>query len=725
MDARAPGSVLAIALAGDTITAGGFAFDSLRTNLSYRADSGSGRVEVAIRQSDERDYGLVGDYIVRPDNRELRLANMQLRFDTTVWKSTRPATIQSRPSGIAVQNLELRSGPDSRIYANGLIPTNGAGRFDLAIDNFQVADVIDILQSDVALQGLVTLHASLQGTMAAPRLSGALGLANAIYKGDTVPELHGTFAYARRALTAQLDMLRRGGEPMATVKANLPVNLALSGVTGPRLLQQPMAIDVNADSLPLELVPAFTGIVSDVHGKASAQVAVRGTFHNPKVTGGLLLNRGTLNLTPTGMYLDEMNGSIRLANDSVRIDSLTARAGRGSISLTGGMRVASLTDPNFNLYLVAHNAQVLDNQHGRLDADAGLRLTGPLARPYLSGQVRVTGGTVEMASTGGQHVISAGDPDIFNVADTALMSDKELFPTQSPILKNMRVEVTLAVNRNTWVKTTDANVEIYTDYPIDVHVAQSSLTLTGAIGTERGDYTFLSKRFQITRGSATFVGTPDLNPTLQATGEYSVQLVGSPAMTIQVLIGGTLNNPKLTLQSDAQPPRTQSELLTLLAFGGPATNLAQTEGSSLSTSSQPGNLVGQGAQLAMTRLEGVAVGVLFEQVQNQAGRALGADQFYISPGDTPELASGATNGFQQFIQTTRVEAGKYLNPRTFLSVQEYSYIPGVRLEYRTNTGWLYTAYTQPQVLLKEPTLEVQPWFRRQSVGGLIIRQWRF
>ena len=93
---------------------------------------------------------------------------------------------------------------------------------------------------------------------------------------------------------------------MATVTANLPVNLALSGVTGPRLLQQQMAVDVNADSLPLELIPAFTGVVSDVHGKASAQVVVRGTFNAPRVAGGLLLNRGTLRLTSTGMYLDEM-----------------------------------------------------------------------------------------------------------------------------------------------------------------------------------------------------------------------------------------------------------------------------------------------------------------------------------------------------------------------------------------------------------------------------------
>lgn len=723
-NARTPASTMAIGIAGDSIMASGFAFDSLDARLSYKGQQQGGRVELLVRQGNQRDYGVRGDYVVSSNLKQLRVADLQLRFDTTIWRATHPATISSRPAGIQVQNFELRSGTTGRIYANGLLPSNGVGNFDVAIDNFQVGDLLDVLQSDLDLEGFVTLHGSMRGTLAAPTLNGALGMVAGVYKGDTVPDLRGTFAYSQRALTSHLDLLHRGGVPMTTVNANLPVNLALSGVTGSRLIQRPLTVDLTADSLPLDLVPAFTGFVTDVHGQASAEVAVRGTFNKPAITGGLLLKDATLKLASTGMYMDRVNGALRMANDSVHIDSLSARAGRGTLRVNGGIVVETLNNPRFSVFLVAHNAEVLNNQHGRLTADAGLRLAGPLSRPYVSGQVQVTGGVLEFASTGGRHVISAGDPDIFNVADTSLMSDKQLFPAQSPILKNMRVEVTLGINHNTWVRTTDANVEIFTDYPVEVHVARSALALTGAVATERGDYTFLSKRFTITRGSATFVGTPDLNPTLQATGEYQVQLTGSPALDIQVMIGGTLQAPKLTLQSDAQPPKTQSELLTLLAFGEPASNLLQPEGSSLGSAGASGGVVGRGAQLAMTRLEGVAIGVMVEQVQNQAGRALGADQFYITPGDTPELTTG-TQGFSSFINGTRIEAGKYLNARTFLSVQEYSYWPGVRLEYRTGKGWMYTAYTQPQVLLDPPNLDTQPYYRRQAVGALVIREWRF
>ena len=726
-NARTSASTIALAVRGDSISASGFALDSLAANLSYRAQSGGGRVEVLVRQGDQRDYGLKGDYLVNSNQRQLRIADMQLRFDTTTWQSTHPATIESRPAGISVQNLELRSGSTSRIYANGLLPSKGNANFDVAIDNFPVGDLLDLLQSDVDLRGLVSVNANMQGTLASPTMRGSLGIVRGVYKGDTVPELHGTFGYAHRSFSGQVDLLRRGGTPMATLTANLPLNLALSGATSPRLLRQPIAIDLTADSLPLELIPDFTDLLSEVHGVAGGQIAMRGTFDRPSLTGQFRLTKGIVRVASTGMYMDKITAALSMANDTVRIDTLAARTGRGSIAVTGGLAVGNWRDPAFDLTAEAHNAQVLNNALGRMDADANLRFTGPLNRPYLNGRVQVTGGIVTFNNSSNKNIISAGDPDLFNVADTALIADKQLFPTQSPILQNMRIDVELGINRNTWVRTTDANVEIYTDYPIEVHVAHSALALTGAIGTDRGDYTFLSKRFTITRGSATFVGTPDLNPTLQATGEYQVQFTNSPALNIQVLIGGTLKAPKLTLQSDAQPPRSQSELLTLLAFGGPTTNLLAPEGSSLGGAGGPGGVVGQTAQVAMTRLEGVAVGVLFEQLQSRAGKALGADQFYISPGDTPELVTNhqTQQAWTTFITNTRVEAGKYINPRTFVSVQYYNNYPGVRLEYRTNGGWLYTAYTTPQAQLLEPTLESQNSQNRQAFGGLIIRQWRF
>src|SRR5204863_145384 len=59
-DARTPQSKVTVTARGDTISALGFAFDSLAADLSYRKPNGS--VGVRVRQSDERDYALSGDF---------------------------------------------------------------------------------------------------------------------------------------------------------------------------------------------------------------------------------------------------------------------------------------------------------------------------------------------------------------------------------------------------------------------------------------------------------------------------------------------------------------------------------------------------------------------------------------------------------------------------------------------------------------------------------------
>ena len=71
------------------------------------------------------------------------------------------------------------------------------------------------------------------------------------------------------------------------------------------------------------------------------------------------------------------------------------------------------------------------------------------------------------------------------------------------------------------------------------------------------------------------------------------------AINIQILVGGTLHSPNISLTSDAQPPIPQSDLLSYLAFGQSSNSLIQLEGSGLTNGSGGSNVVGAGAALAL------------------------------------------------------------------------------------------------------------------------------
>jgi translocation and assembly module TamB len=722
-NARTPSAKLAVAVDADSLSAMGFAFDTASARLTY--ESSGGHVEVLVTQGDKRQYGANGDYTLHTDQSELRLADMTFRFDTAFWHMPHPAAIQWGGPGVRVTNFELVNRGNGRIYANGLLPTSGVADFRVDVDNFPVSNIIDIVQTDIDATGVITLHGTMNGTLANPAFKGAYGLVQGTYNGTPAPDLRGTFAYADKQLVTHAEAVRSTGPSMAVLDARLPINLALSGVTGDRLLPAPMAVDLVADSLPLDLVSQFTDYVSQVHGRAVGKVSMRGTLRRPVLVGGLTVDHGEAIVNLTGAKLEQIGATVRMANDTVYVDSIAAWA-KGPVRVRGTLAVGNWREPAFNLYLVSSGAELMNNDHATIRIDAGLALTGPFTRPYVSGAATITQGVIYAPEPSGRHLIGAGDPALFNVLDTAMVADRDLFPAASPFMQNLRLDVSLLIHHDTWVRNREANIEIYADDPISIAAQQQAFQLTGVVTTDRGEYSFLGKRFQIKRGSAMFIGTPDLNPTLQITGEYQVQVASRGALNINVIIGGTLKKPKLSLESDAQPPKTQSELLSLLAFGQNTTSLIASSSSSIAGSAATLDLFGVGAQMAVRRLASVAVGVMVDNVQVQASRGLGTDVFEITPADIPtEALTG--NGLSSFFTQTKIEAGKYINPRTFVSGQEQAGRIGLAIEHRTADGWRFSASWEPRVLLREPSLDLsKPNFdTRQGIGGFVIREWRF
>jgi translocation and assembly module TamB len=522
------------------------------------------------------------------------------------------------------------------------------------------------------------------------------------------------------------------------VTGTVPINLALSGVTGSRLLDLPLDVTLASDSLPLDLVPQFTGAVTDVAGRATGNVTVRGTLKRPAIVGAMTLSNAQFKLASTGAFLKQVNGAVRMTGDTVFVDSIAGVA-NGPVRLAGTVAVGDWRRPALNLFLTARDAELLNNERGVVHADAGLRASGPIDSAYVSGQVTVVHGVLYIPQSG-KSLVSAGDPALFNVIDTALVSQREIFPAQSSLFTNLRVDVDLVVQRNTWVRSRDANVEIYTDGPLHIAVAGDALTLTGAVDADYGEYTFLSRRFQITRGSALFIGTPELNPTLQVTAEYVVKQPTGNA-NIRVLIGGTLQQPRISLESDMQPPLTQSELLSYLAFGESSGSLNQIGLSPLTGGNSGGNLI----NVASSRLAGIALGETLNQAEGDAAQSLGVDVFNITPGNIP--VTTAQSGFDQFLKGTEFEVGKYVNPRTFATLVatpgSFTCLngrsdpnpdvqgsgscapPGLTLTHRTAKGFRYEVGYTPRYILGAPTLAGQSATGTGQFGAFVIREWRF
>jgi translocation and assembly module TamB len=290
-------------------------------------------------------------------------------------------------------------------------------------------------------------------------------------------------------------------------------------------------------------------------------------------------------------------------------------------------------------------------------------------------------------------------------------------------MRNLTLNVDMDVRRGVFARSSDANVEIYGRLRVRIDPSTNGeFAVSGALFTDQGDYTFMGKRFTVTRGSVRFTGEADPNPVLQVMAAHEVRQAGREPLEIRVVLGGTVRRPSISLESDAQPSLSQSDLIAFLAFGTSSSSLLQFAGSGLEGGGQGGaSLAGNVAALARRQLASIALGALVEEAKTDLAASTRADVLNITPAELP--ADMSLGSLETLLRGTEIEIGKYADRHTFVlgRVRPSLAIPGALVERRigqrfTLRGTFETRF-QPRLPSLSAGLEPKPV---QVLGGLLL-----
>ena len=710
----------------------GFAFDSATLEGTYRGRRyGTGAVELSVVQNESTDLFVDADFSVEPNRSELLVQGLEVRIDTIQWSTTRPATLSWRGAGLDLANLELESTSGGEILLHGQLPVDAPADLRLSINDLEIAQVTALLQAESEFAGLLSLEAEVAGTLQQPRVVGEAALRQVTVARGEVPDANATFEYADEELRAEANLTHEGTE-VAFAEAVIPVDLS-TGSGGPRLVDRPLRVEIRADELPLHALPAFTDQVETVEGQIQIDLAVRGRLDAPVVTGDVFLDLESLYVVPLGVQFGPIIGRAHTVDGVLWIDSLIAWS-EGPARITGTVDFPSLTRPAFDLDVEARETWIINTADANLQVDANLAVSGPLDGLAVSGVMRTRRGIIripESSEFGPVTVVNLDDPAIVERVDKALMEQREQVREPSPLAENLELDVEVEIDRDVWLRSTEANIEIYTPPevgPLRIR-AQGLLalpTVEGVINTDRGEYEYLSRRFTLTRGAVTFLGEEELDPILQVAAEHQVRLPGREALTIRIVLGGTLRHLEINLESNAQPPISQSDLLSFLAFGRETAGLFQAQGSSISgQATSGGGLVGNVAGLATQQFTAVALDAMLTGVEADLGEGLGLDVMRITPAYLP--AGIFTSSYLDVLRGTEIEAGKYLESRIFVGAQlrPTMALPGLRLEYRTRRGFEWTTSYAARFVPAVPTLREPSADRIGVLGSFLFKEWRF
>jgi translocation and assembly module TamB len=508
-----------------------------------------------------------------------------------------------------------------------------------------------------------------------------VALTDAVIGNLRAPRTTGILRYADRRLTGELE-LRRAGVTVLEVHTSLPLDLSFTEVER-RRLRGPISVRAVADSIDLSLLGAVTPYVRRAQGTLDADFGIGGTWEDPELTGRIAIRDGEAAFPALGVRHEDVNGTLVLSGDEIRVEQLTVRSGRGTARVTGAVRLEEISRPLLNLRIIARDFRALDIRGFlSLTGSGDLSLRGPVFGAMLTGRGTANRGVLYFADLITKEIVDLEDTLFEGLVDTTLLREEGLGSEfENRFLDSLRISnLELALGDDVWMRSTEANIQLRG--AVTVGKEGDRYLINGTLETPRGTYRLdlaptVTREFRVTRGQVRYFGTPDLNADLDIDAEHIVRAQRRENVTINVHIGGTLYEPRLRLTSNITPPISDAEIVSYLLFG--AENVGTRESQ-------------QASEFVSERLYGVLSGQLESTFISDIGIPL--DYLQIRPMARGGFFGGTTidigKQFNVFGTTAFLTASPLICPRQSSAVDL-----GASLEFRLSRRWLVAASVDP------------------------------
>jgi hypothetical protein len=628
-----------------------------------------------------------------PKNWVLSLDSMTAVLPEHSWRLAAPADVAMGSDVIRFTEVRLVTEDGSgSLVLTGEMPRSSPGH--LVIEGKQIAlrDIYALMQRDTTgMAGNLSVDMEFSGTAADPTISGSGMLGDLVLRDFRSPFVQGVFDYRNHQLDANL-LLWRTGVQVLRVEARLPIDLALKSVEK-RQLPGDLYIHAEADSVNLALLEAFTPAIRRVQGLLRTDVEITGSWDAPRMAGFLEVIAGGATLPSLGVRYGNMNGRFNFLGDSIIVERFRTTSGPGDLRLSGSIRLERLTNPVLGLELDATNFLAINSPTFlTLEASGKGQLRGPVYGAVLTGDMVANSGVLHFADLLTKRIVNLSSPEYADLIDTTLIRTRKLGADfQSVFLDSLNiVDMRLTVQDQFWLRSSDANIQL--EGSVLANKAGRTYRFDGTFTAIRGNYTlhigFVTRDFQVTRGTVRYFGSSDLNAELDIEAQHIVQTAGGDDIPVVARITGTLLLPKLSLESTIRPAPTESELVSYLMFGRPSPEL-------------PGTGFGQSSQQQAALETGLAYlgSALSSEIQRLFISDLGI------PVDFFEIRAGGGNFFSS-AGSNQVTAGWQLGSKMFFTVNagfcnNFSNLEkaslGTGLEYRATRAWRFQTSLEPVV----------------------------
>lgn len=582
--------------------------DWTRFSGSARADGNRAELAGAVRAGE-------GSTAIRLDSGTADLQGLQLRLGA-------PSQITVRNGVAEVEKLALSVG-------GGKVDVSGSAGETLALSarlEALSASVANVFVPALGASGSVSGLVRVSGSAVAPAVAYDLSVANASVaqsraaglKGLSVKS-DGRFENNRlnfKAVLSDAAGLLLNGSGNVQTGARTDLDLIVTGVVPMRLA----AANVAAQGIKLE-------------GVANVDIRINGSPPLPDISGTVSTANARFIDARSGIAINKINADIGLSPTVATIRLL-----RGELS-TGGTLAAEGTIGTriedglpADLSLSVRNGRYTDGDLVTASLGGDLTLKGPIvAGGVLGGRIDFGKVTVRIPDT---------LPGSLARLDVKHKNAPERVQRQADALQpggggnasssGLGLDVILNAPGRIFIRGRGLDAEL--GGALKLSGTTGSPRATGTFSLIRGRLSILGRRLNFTEGTAGFSGS--LVPVIDLTAETT-----TTDATVRVRVSGSADDPKFTFSSSPSLP--EDEVLAQLVFGQSLSNLSPLQIAQLAD--------------AVAELSGVGGSSgLLGRLRSQIGV------------DDIDVKTDSDTG------DTSVAVGKYLNDRTYLSIEKGS-----------------------------------------------------
>jgi translocation and assembly module TamB len=627
-----------------------------------------------------------------------QIDSLEIAPDTIAspYRLRSPAVLLDALTGWALDTLLVQRADGAGLSLTGLrvgaAPSDAAAdtRYEglLAVTRLPLADLGHLAQLTTPVRGALSGQLALGDGADGRTLRGGVRVDSALIGPVRIDSLFSDVTYAKRRMRVGARLVTGG---VALANGFVERSMDLLGNAGARDSFPDRPLDGRLVS-PAADLSVIAGLFPDLESPTGAlglDVRLSGTNDRPRLDGAFTIRDGRMGLSPLGVQLTNVDAEVRLSGDTLDVRRLFARGLprgttdrrlgtvlgltdrardvlRDSLSVTGRITFAELTEPAFDLTLAANEFTAIDKVRTaslELSTPRPVTLKGRLDASRVTGTVRVDRGRVTVPALSQKRVVDLEEN--LALVDTTLADVRMRLPrAPDRLVRGLTLDgVSLEVGDDVWLRSPEANIKLGGALRVtrgfDARTGDPQLALSDSLTVERGTYQLnlglARPMFDVERGAIRFFGDPELNPSLAINALHVVRAQRANSnrqdVRIRVTMGGTVQQPILALSSADSPPLPESDMLSYLITGEPAFARLGTQ------------YAEQGATLALrlagSYLSSRLAGGPFDVVQVQPSLF----------GQTEALAVGnTTSGLSGVLAGTRIGLGGQIGNKTFLTL---------------------------------------------------------